>query len=57
MVVLGKRNSDKCGNGGVKENIEHIILPCTMYELERERLHDKAQEAGQEWDLMGLLGT
>jgi len=30
LFLMGKRNSEKCGNCGVKENAEHIILYCTL---------------------------
>lgn len=57
LFLLGKRNSEKCENCGVKENVEHIILHCILFELERQIFQDRVQEAGREWNLMGVLGT
>lgn len=57
LFLLGKRNSEKCENCGVKENVEHVILHCILFELERQIFQDRVQEAGREWNLMGVLGT
>ena len=57
LFLMGKRNSENCENCGVKENVEHVILNCTLNEVERQVLKDKVQEAGREWNLVGILGS
>lgn len=57
LYLIGKRNSENCEKCGVKENAEHVILHCILYELERRVLQDGVQEAGREWNLIGILGT
>ena len=57
LFLMGKRNSENCENCGVKENVEHVILYCTLNEVERQVLKDKVQEAGREWNLVGILGS
>ena len=43
---MGKRNSDKCGDYGVKENVQHILIHCKKYEAEIQRLQDRVREEG-----------
>ena len=38
LYVMGKSDSDKCGNCGVKEDVEHILLHCDIYKEERDNL-------------------
>lgn len=57
LFLMGKKNSENCENCGVKENAEHIILYCTLHEVERQVFKDKVQEAGREWTLVGILGS
>ena len=45
---MGKRDSDKCGNCGVKEAVEHILLHCDIYRAEREKLKADVLEAERE---------
>lgn len=56
LFLMGKRNSENCENCGVKENVEHVILYCTLNEVERRVFKDKVQETGREWNLVGILG-
>ncbi len=44
-------------NCGVKENAEHVILDCILYEVERRVLQNRVQEVGREWNLTGILGS
>ncbi|XDV31197.1 hypothetical protein PO909_033945 [Leuciscus waleckii] len=57
LAVLGKINSNKCANCGDKENVDHVIMHCSIYESDRRNLHDKVRETGRVWDLKGVLGT
>ena len=57
LYVMGKSDSDKCGNCGVRENVEHILLHCVTYRVERGTLRDKVLEAEKEWNVAGILGT
>ncbi len=52
---MGKSNNENCDNCGVKENVEHVILDCILYEVERRVLQNRVQEVGREWNLMGIL--
>ena len=56
-AIMGKSDSDKCGNCGVKEDVEHILLHCDIYKAEREKLKAKVLEAEREWSVVGVLGT
>ncbi len=51
---MGKCNNDNCG---VKENAEHAIFDCILYEVERRVLENRVQEVGREWNLTGILGS
>ena len=57
LFIMGKAESNRCGNCGEIENVEHVILKCESYSEEREQLQDKVREAGREWDIMGILGA
>ncbi len=52
---MGKSNNENCDNCGVKENVEHVILDCILYEVERRVLQNRVQEVGREWNLTGIL--
>jgi len=54
---MGKRNSEKCENCGVKEDAEHIILYSRLNEVERRVFKDNVQQTGREWNLLGILGS
>ncbi len=54
---MGKRNSDNCDNWGVKENAEHVILDCILYDVERRVLQNRVPEVGRKWNLTGILGS
>ncbi len=55
---MGKRNNENCDNCGVKENAEHVILDCILYEVERRvLLQNRVREVGREWNLTGILGS
>jgi len=41
FFLMGKRNIEKCENCGVKEDAEHILLYCTLNEVERRVFKDK----------------
>ena len=49
LALMGKRNSDKCGDCGVKENVEHILIHCKKYEAERKR-SERRDGIGISWD-------
>lgn len=36
--------------------MEHVLLFCEMYDVERERLFDKVREVEWEWGVGGILG-
>ncbi len=57
LFLMGKRNNENCDKCGVKENTEHVLLHCILYEEERRVFQDRVQEAGREWNMMGILGT
>ncbi len=44
---MGKRNNENCYNCEVKENAEHVILDCILYEVERRVLQNRVQEVGR----------
>ncbi len=48
---MGERNNENCDNCGVKGNVEHVILDCILFEVERRVLHNRVQEVGREWIL------
>ncbi len=52
---MGKSNNENCDNCRVKENVEHVILDCILYEVERRVLQNRVQEVGREWNLTGIL--
>jgi len=54
-LFWGKRNSEKCENCGVKENVEHVMLNCILFVLERQIFHDRVQEARRESG--GVIGN
>ncbi len=54
---MGERNNENGENCGVKGNVEHVILDCILYEVERRVLHNRVQEVGREWNLTGILGS
>ncbi len=54
---MGKMNNKNCDNCEVKENAEHVILDCILYEVERRVLQNRVQEVGREWNLTGILGS
>ncbi len=47
LFLMGKRNNENCYNCGVKENAEHVILDCILYEVERRVLQNRVQEVGR----------
>ena len=57
LYIMGKSDSDKCGNCGVKEDVEHILLHCDICRAEREKLKADVLEAEREWSVAGVLGT
>ncbi len=50
---MWKRDKKNCDNCGVKENAEHVIFDCILYEVERLVLQNWVQEVGREWNLTG----
>ena len=57
LNIMGKSDSDTCGNCGVKEDVEHILIHCDIYKAERGKLKVKVLEAEREWSVVGILGT
>ena len=57
LYLIGRKNSDKCERCGEKENVEHILMNCKSYELEREELKRIVRSIGHEWNLKGILGN
>ncbi len=53
LFLMGNRNNENCDNWGVKENAEHVILDCILYEVERQVLQNRVHEC----NLMGILGS
>ncbi len=53
LFLMGNRNNENCDNCGVKENAEHVILDCILYEEERQVLQNRVHEC----NLMGILGS
>ncbi len=43
LFLMGNRNNENCDNCGVKENAEHVILDCILYEVERQVLQNRVQ--------------
>ncbi len=57
LFLMGERNNENCDNCGVKENDEHVIFDCIVYEVERRLLHNRVQEVRCEWNLTGILAS
>ena len=56
MKLIGKVGSAECPVCGVVEGVEHVLMSCGRYRVERERLKVGVAAAGREWTLEGLLG-
>ena len=52
---MKKTLTDKCEVCKCKETVEHVLLRCRKFGVERERLKDRIIELGQEWSIKGLL--
>ncbi|XP_035985721.1 uncharacterized protein LOC118559100 [Fundulus heteroclitus] len=57
LYIIGKRNNDICEGCAEKENVDHVLMNCIKYAMERERMRKVIMETGRDWSIKGILGT
>lgn len=56
LCRINKAETDKCGVCEVSETVEHALLECARYSVERQTLRERVTHAGRDWNIEGLLG-
>jgi len=46
LQMIGKHESGQCNHCGLPETVEHVLINCRAYEMERLQLKEELKSAG-----------
>ena len=57
LNMMGKHATGNCDVCDVSETVEHVLMVCIRYSVERAVLRARMGELGREWSVRGVLGV